>query len=106
MVSDLKTQNPNCRVKPVQFLTDKRRQHTEARLAQKDFDMAALCGKIRGSPYLRGEKGNWVVSFDWVVGSPNNWPKIAEGKYDDAPEPAAGGRTREYDSKGVHVDTR
>jgi hypothetical protein len=106
MVSDLKAQNPNCRVKPVQFLTDKRRQHTEARLAQKDFDIAALCGKIRGSPYLRGEKGNWVVTFDWVVGSPNNWPKIMEGRYEDAPEPAAGGRTRKYDSKGVHVDTR
>lgn len=105
MVSELKSQNPNCRVKPVQFLTDKRRQHAEARLAQKDFDMATLCGKIRGSPHLRGEKGNWVVSFDWVVQSPNNWPKITEGKYDDEPVPATGKR-REYDSGGVHVDSR
>jgi hypothetical protein len=105
MVSDLKAQNLNCRLKPVHYLTPKRLKHLEARLAQEGFDMAALCGKIRGSPYLRGEKGNWVVTFDWVVGSPNNWLKIAEGRYDDAPEPVAGSH-REHGSEGVYLDAR
>ncbi len=38
--------------------------------------------KIRGSPFLRGEKGRSPATFDWIT-NPTNVIKILEGNYDE-----------------------
>jgi hypothetical protein len=74
----------------VEKLTDKRQRMANARL-QDDLGgdleaWRAVCRRIRASPFLRGETGNWPgADFEWCI-RPNNLPKIMEGKYDPKPD--------------------
>ncbi len=60
----------------------------------------AVVVKMRDSRFIQGggPKG-WKGSFDWLVANDNNWRKVLEGNYDDAPmgspgeRPDARGRT-------------
>ena len=60
-----------------------------------DFDR--VFAKIRGSPFLRGDKGSTPASFDWIT-NPTNYLKIIEGNYDEIRQtkPAAWSGTRQY----------
>jgi hypothetical protein len=74
----------------VEKLTDKRQRMANARLHDDlggDLEAwRATCRRVRASPFLRGETGNWPgADFEWCV-RPNNLPKILEGKYDPKPD--------------------
>jgi hypothetical protein len=45
-----------------------------------DFDR--IFEKIRGSPFLRGDRGRSPATFDWIT-NPTNALKILEGNYDE-----------------------
>ena len=45
-----------------------------------DFDR--VFARIRGSPFLRGDKGHTPAAFDWIM-NPTNLTKILEGNYED-----------------------
>ncbi len=39
-------------------------------------------GKVKESPFLRGQNArSWVITFDWLI-RPNNFIKVLEGNYD------------------------
>ncbi len=62
-----------------------RERHALARLRElhKDYssDGSILVGKVRGSPYLRGEINGFRCTFDWMI-NPQNFQKIMEGNYE------------------------
>jgi Protein of unknown function (DUF1376) len=59
----------------------KRERAAIARIREgRDFDR--VFAKIRGSPFLRGDKGSTPASFDWIT-NPTNYLKIVEGNYDE-----------------------
>ncbi len=66
-------------------ITPKRKTHLNARI--KEHGLEAIYKAIdncANSKFMRGENGrNWVASFDWVFGSPNNFIKTLEGNYLD-----------------------
>ena len=45
-----------------------------------DFDR--VFARIRGSPFLRGDRGHSPAAFDWIM-NPTNLTKILEGNYED-----------------------
>ena len=45
-----------------------------------DYDR--VFAKIRGSPFLRGDRGSTPAAFDWIT-NPTNYVKIIEGNYDE-----------------------
>lgn len=47
-----------------------------------------LCARVNASPLLRGDKGEWRATLDWVL-KPANLTKILDGNYDDGPSTAA-----------------
>jgi predicted phage replisome organizer len=52
-------------------------------------------GKVKDSPFLKGQNArSWVITFDWLI-KPNNFIKVLEGNYDDEGKGAGGqpGRT-------------
>lgn len=67
----------------VRNLTPERRQLLKARIAQYTLDeFVAVFGKIKASPFLRGDNGWRGCTFDWVF-KKANFQKILEGNYDD-----------------------
>lgn len=66
-----------------QHLTETRAQKLRARLTDCDGleGWKALMEKIRGSPLLKGEKGDWKCSFDFLMQA-SSFTKIMEGNYD------------------------
>ncbi len=39
--------------------------------------------QIEASSLLRGDKGRWVMTFDWLIADDTNWVKVLEGNYND-----------------------
>lgn len=39
--------------------------------------------QIKASSLLRGDKGRWVMTFDWLIADDTNWVKVLEGNYND-----------------------
>lgn len=75
----------------VQKLTRKRKSAISARLKDSDFDLDDIFAKIEASDFLRGNNNRgWRADFDFVFGSPNNYVKILEGKYDNREAAAEG----------------
>lgn len=67
----------------INSITDKRKKSVKARLAQSGFEPKLVYEKICDSNFLLGENDRgWRCDFDFVWGSPDNWVKIIEGKYD------------------------
>ncbi len=52
------------------------------RAGELEFDLPQIFKKIRGSPFLLGQKNGWKVDFDFVFCSKSNYLKILEGSYD------------------------
>ena len=47
-------------------------------------------GKVKDSPFLKGQNArSWVITFDWLI-KPNNFIKVLEGNYDDEVKDAGG----------------
>ncbi len=66
----------------VRDLTPTRRQALKARIAQYSIDdFIVVFGKVRDSPFLRGDTGWTGCSFDWII-KKANFQKIIEGNYD------------------------
>lgn len=63
-------------------LTDKRKSHLRARLAEFGLDgWTRALRSIPASDFLSGRAGRgWKPDFDWLV-NPNNFAKVIEGKY-------------------------
>jgi hypothetical protein len=70
-------------------LTEKRRQHVRARLAERPWEeWRAIVARIEQSAFCRGTNARgWVASFDWLVSSPDVAVKALEGVYDDRAKP-------------------
>lgn len=66
----------------VQACTDDRKRKFNVRVKEPAFDFIRILEKIRCSPTLKGERGNWRVSFDWIFENQSNYVKILEGTYD------------------------
>lgn len=81
---------------PQRFSPDRVRR-TAARLHDSfgdDFDhWRRFCQRIRGSPFLCGERTSWRASFDWAL-QPKHITKIEEGDYDDRPNGPADGQRK------------
>lgn len=39
--------------------------------------------QIEASSLLRGDKGRWVITFDWLIADDTNWVKVLEGNYNN-----------------------
>ena len=45
--------------------------------------LSRLEKQIEASSLLRGDKGRWVITFDWLIADDTNWVKVLEGNYND-----------------------
>ena len=45
--------------------------------------LSKLEKQIEASSLLRGDKGRWVITFDWLIADDTNWVKVLEGNYND-----------------------
>lgn len=69
----------------INSITEKRKRSIKSRLTQKGFSELEVYDKIKTSKFLLGDNDRgWRCDFDFVWGSPDNWVKILEGKYDSA----------------------
>jgi hypothetical protein len=71
---------------PIRKLTKGRREKAWARLEQNpDVDWAALCARLNGSRFCRGENSaGWRAGFDFLLRE-STVTKTLEGIYDDRP---------------------
>ncbi len=76
--------NNHSSLKEIQAITDKRKEHINARI--KDYGLDAIyevINKCGASDFLQGKgKDRWVANFDWVF-RPTNFLKVLEGNYDN-----------------------
>lgn len=74
------TKLPACR-----GLTDKRRTHIRARLKDHGLgEVRDVFVKAAASAFCNGANDRgWVLTFDWVMQSADNFLKVSEGRYDD-----------------------
>ena len=71
----------------VKTLTDARRRHIKARLADHaPEDIRRVFEKTEASDFLSGRAKDWQATFDWIIGSPDHFQRILEGVYDDKPK--------------------
>ena len=78
-------------------MTEERKRSLKARMNSPLFDFDKMLDKIRASPFLRGERKDWVVTFDAAI-APKMFTKILEGNYDDK---SSGGQQRAGNLKPV-----
>ena len=64
-------------------LSQNRKAKLKARLKQHGlYGWREALNRIRGSPFLRGERSQWAATFDWLI-SEQNMLKVLEGNYDE-----------------------
>jgi hypothetical protein len=67
----------------VMKLTDARIRCINSRLKEySEEEVEKAFDKVEQSDFLKGEKGGWKASFDWIL-KPANTVKILEGNYDN-----------------------
>ena len=69
-------------------------------------NILAAIERIQQSSFLKGKnESGWCITFDWFI-KPNNFPKVAEGNYDDGPVQREGVKpaTRKPDRKNDYND--
>lgn len=76
------------RLREVRALGDRRLAHLRKRMNEPVFaDEHKTIFEIVGrSPFLRGERGKWVASFDWMIANNSNYVKVYEGRYETQPD--------------------
>ena len=74
-------------------ITEKRKEHIKARIAQWGMDEMILAfRKANDSDFLCGKnKRGWKANFDWIMQNEENMTKVLEGRYDNS----GGGSTHE-----------
>jgi len=84
----------------IQKITKSRRARLRSRLDDAGGleGWAAALGKIRASPFLRGERGDFRANFDFVL-QERSFVKLMEGAYDDN----GGGRQNGGQSGGMNA---
>ena len=72
-------------IKPIQIMTDKRKQALNARLREYGKQKLAIAiQKAARSDFLNGQNDRaFIATFDWIL-KPNNFPKVLEGNYDNS----------------------
>jgi len=56
--------------------------HIKARLSEDEFDMKEILKAAEEQSFLLGaNRRRWKITFDWIIGSPNNYIKILERQY-------------------------
>lgn len=73
-------------VSQVQAINAGTKRHDMLKARIKQYGVEAILkaiDHIHQSSFLLGQnKNGWVITFDWFI-KPNNYPKVAEGNYDD-----------------------
>ena len=73
-------------VSQVQAINAGTKRHDMLKARIKQYGVEAILkaiDHIHQSSFLLGQnKHGWVITFDWFI-KPNNYPKVAEGNYDD-----------------------
>ena len=54
--------------------------------------LSSIEKQIEASALLRGDKGRWVITFDWLIADDTNWVKVLEGNYNDNNKNGTGDR--------------
>lgn len=68
----------------VERLTPKRRLKTRTTLKSAgctETDLIKAIKLIKASAFLRGDKGDWSATYDWLIKNPENITKVLEGNY-------------------------
>jgi hypothetical protein len=75
-------------------LSDNRRKHIRGRMKEHGLGVIRdVITKAVATPFLNGQNDRgWVLTFDWLMESPDHFLKVMEGKYDE--RPAATGTDR------------
>lgn len=87
----------------VRALTDQRKAKIRVRVNEfspnvcQDYEVEdpymmfeRLFTLIMDSPFLVGNNDRgWTADFDWIIGSPQNWIKVIEGRYTNLGKPGA-----------------
>jgi len=79
--------NTHSGLKEILRMTSKRKTNIDARIKeykkQGGIDVIyKVIDNTRLSPFMKGSnKKNWVATFDWIFGHPNNFVKVYEGNY-------------------------
>lgn len=61
-----------------------RETQLKARIRQYGLDdVLKAVEKVKASPFLLGQRTDFVIRFDWFIG-PKNFAKVLDGNYDDA----------------------
>jgi hypothetical protein len=67
----------------IRELTDKRKKAIKARLKQYSMEqIEEVFILAESSDFLKGKKGDWKATFDWLMNA-NNFVKVLEGTYND-----------------------
>lgn len=62
--------------------------------------LSKLEKQIEASSLLRGDKGRWVMTFDWLIADDTNWVKVLEGNYNDNTDNNKNGTDRYANRRG------
>lgn len=77
--------NEHCgKLSKVERLTPKRKLKTRTTLKGAGCVAAELIKAIKliqASAFLRGDKGSWAATYDWLIKCPENLTKVLEGNY-------------------------
>lgn len=76
--------NEHSKLKDIMRITDKRKEHLNARIKEYGLDkIFKMIDNVGKSSFLRGTStSNFVASFDWCI-LPNNFIKVVEGNFLD-----------------------
>lgn len=69
------------KIAQVSTLSPGRLKKFQTRIKEPAFDFIAILTEINKSEYLKGQKTDWKVDWDWVFENDTNYLKIIEGKY-------------------------
>lgn len=70
----------------------------KARIKEYGIDNVLSAVKsIKDSPFLLGQKTDFIIRFEWFVG-PKNFPKVLDGAYIDRPQSARSGTPEQENS--------
>lgn len=83
----------NTRIPTIASISDKRRNAVNARAYTYGKEKIAEVIRIAvSSDFLSGRSGDWVATFDWLMGV-KNFPKVLEGNYNGERKLGSSGAT-------------
>lgn len=75
--------NKHSGLNSIRTITDKRKKFVKIRVKNHGIDaIYTVIDNCRLSSFMKGDNNrNWIATFDWVFGNPNNFLKVLEGNY-------------------------